>query len=83
MVTGYALERRYVGFPVRVSPWKQAVKVIIGLVVLLALRMGLSGLFPAGHLFRFIRYALIGLWGTLGAPWMFKILFGPEKGDRR
>ncbi len=40
MVTGYALERRYVGFPVRVSPWKQAVKVIIGLVVLLALRMG-------------------------------------------
>jgi hypothetical protein len=22
-------------------------------------------------LFRFIRYALIGLWGSLGAPWVF------------
>jgi hypothetical protein len=31
MVTGFTLERRYVGFPVRVAPWKQAVKVLIGL----------------------------------------------------
>lgn len=78
MVTGFTLERRYVGFPIRLALWKQAVKVLIGLAVLFALQMGLSGLFPAGHLFRFIRYALIGLWGTLGAPWVFKAMFGIE-----
>ncbi|MDY7039250.1 MAG: phosphatase PAP2 family protein [Chloroflexota bacterium] len=75
MATGYALERRYVGFPVRMSLCKQVVKVIIGLAVLFALQVGLSKLFPSGHLFRFARYALIGLWGTLGAPWVFKMCF--------
>ena len=79
MVTGYALERHFVRFPVRVVLWKQAIKVVIGLALLFALRMSLSALFPAGHLFRFIRYALIGLWGTLGAPWVFKAMFGTER----
>lgn len=78
MVTGFTLERRYVGFPVRVPLWKQALKVLIGLAVLFGLQMGLSSLFPAGHLFRFTRYALIGLWGTLGAPFVFRAIFGSE-----
>jgi len=76
MVTGFALERRYVGFPVRLPLWKQVLKVLIGLVMLFALQMGLSNLFPAGHLFRFTRYALMGLWGTLGAPFVFQAIFG-------
>jgi len=79
MVTGFILERRYVGFPVRVPWWKQVLKVLIGLVVLVALQMLLPQLFPVGPAFRFIRYALIGLWGTLGAPWVFKVTFGTEK----
>lgn len=78
MVTGFTPERRYVGFPVRVPLWKQALKVLIGLAVLFGLQMGLSSLFPAGHLFRFTRYALIGLWGTLGAPFVFRAIFGSE-----
>ena len=78
MVTGFTLERRYVGFPVRVPLWKQALKVLIGLAVLFGLQMGLSSLFPAGHVFRFTRYALIGLWGTLGAPFVFRAIFGSE-----
>jgi membrane-associated phospholipid phosphatase len=79
MVIGFALERRYVGFPVRVPLWKQVLKVLIGLVVLFALQMGLSSLFPAGDLFRFARYALMGLWGTLGAPWVFKLTFSSKE----
>ncbi len=78
MITGCALERRYIRFSVRVALWKQVVKVVIGLAALFALRMGLSSLFPIGDLFRFIRYALIGLWGTLGAPYIFKLAFGSE-----
>jgi len=78
MVTGFTLERRYVGFPVRVPLRKQALKVLIGLAVLFGLQMGLSSLFPAGHVFRFTRYALIGLWGTLGAPFVFRAIFGSE-----
>jgi membrane-associated phospholipid phosphatase len=79
MVTGFVLERRYVRFPVCLPPWKQVLKVLIGLAVLFALQMGLGSLFPSGHLFRFTRYALIGLWGTLGAPWVFRAVFGSEE----
>lgn len=78
MALGYSLERRYVGFPVRVPLWKQVLKVLIGLAVLFGLRIGLGNLFPAGDLFRFARYVLIGLWGTLGAPFVFRALFGSE-----
>ena len=79
MVTGFVLERRYVRFPVRLPPWKQVLKVLIGLAALFVLQMGLGSLFPVGHLFRFTRYALIGLWGTLGAPWVFRVVFGSEE----
>lgn len=79
IITGYVLERRYIAFPVRVDLWKQVVKVAIGLAVLVLLQMLLPRLFPVGDLFRFTRYALIGLWGTLGAPWVFKVTFGGER----
>lgn len=76
MVTGFTIERRYVGFPVRLPLWKQAIKVLIGLTVLVALQMLLPRLFPTGPAFRFTRYALLGLWGTLGAPYVFRTVFG-------
>ena len=79
MVTGFALERRYVRFPVRIPLWKQVLKVLIGLAVLVALQMFLPQLFPVGPAFRFTRYALIGLWGTLGAPFVFRAIFGSEE----
>lgn len=78
MITGCALQRRYVRFPVRVPLGKQVVKVVIGMAVLVVLRMLLAGLFPLGPAFRFTRYALVGLWGTLGAPWVFRLVFGTE-----
>ena len=79
MVTGFVLERRYVGFPVRLTFWKQLVKVVIGLAVLVALQMLLPRLFPVGSTFRFTRYALMGLWGTLGAPFVFRAIFGSKE----
>jgi len=79
VITGFTLERRYVGFPVRIAPWKQVLKVLIRLAVLVALQMLLPQIFPVGPVFRFTRYALIGLWGTLGAPSVVRALFGPEE----
>jgi membrane-associated phospholipid phosphatase len=76
MITGFTLERRYVQFPVHLSLGKQALKVLLGLAVLVALQILLPKFFPAGPTFRFTRYALIGLWGTLGAPFLFRVTFG-------
>jgi len=42
MVAGYALEQRYVGFPVRVIPWETGCQVVIRLAVLFATQMGMT-----------------------------------------
>ena len=50
------------------------IRYLLGVVVLFGLWGGLklafSGMEPAG-LLRFTRYALVGLWGGVGAPWVF------------
>jgi len=72
--TGFVLERRFVGFSCKGPWWKKAVRYLLGIIVLFGLWGGLklafNGLEPAAPL-RFIRYALVGLWGGGGAPWLF------------
>ena len=55
---------------------KRAIRYVIGLIGVLILYLGLGAIFPRGdglifYLFRYIRYVLIGLWVTGGAPWVF------------
>ncbi len=74
MGMGFALERRWVGFESGGIWWKRVLCFLLGGVVLFALRLGLKMAFSdlgAALLFRFVRYGLVGLWGGLGAPWMF------------
>ncbi|UCD78305.1 MAG: phosphatase PAP2 family protein [Desulfobacterales bacterium] len=71
---GFALERRFVGFSCNGSWWERILRYLLGGAVLFALWGGLKTAFadlePAA-LFRFIRYSLLGLWGGVGAPWVF------------
>lgn len=75
MTVGFVLERRWVRFEVAGPAWKRVLRFLLGFVVLFALWMGLrvafANLEPA-LLFRFVRYGLVGLWGGLGAPWLFR-----------
>jgi membrane-associated phospholipid phosphatase len=68
---GVSLEGEWVRFSSS-GPWgKRIPRFLAGLIVLLGLYFGLKALLPEGLLFRTVRYALIGLWASLGAPWMF------------
>jgi membrane-associated phospholipid phosphatase len=71
---GFALERRWVRF-VSGGAWRhQALRFILGVVVVLALRFGLKALFEGLEpepVFRFARYVAIGFWVGAGAPWVF------------
>lgn len=74
MGVGFALERKLVGFESSGEWWKRIVRYLIGIIVLIGLRIVLSIAFK--HLdpepvFRTIRYAVLGLWGAFGAPWLF------------
>jgi hypothetical protein len=71
---GFVLEARYLRFSAQGEPWKRAVRLAIGLAVILGLRFGLGALFEGLEpvdLFRAIRYVIIGLWAGYGAPWVF------------
>ncbi len=71
---GLVLERRLVGFDVAGSLLRRAFRFLVGLVVLaglwLGLRVAFDGLEPA-IILRLVRYALVGFWGAVGAPWVF------------
>lgn len=56
---------------------KRVLRYVIGLVGVVILWMGLGEIFPRGdgilvYTLRFIRYSLVGLWVTGGAPFLFK-----------
>jgi hypothetical protein len=71
---GLALERRFVRFSCAGRRRQKLLRYLLGAAVLLGFWAGLkaafSGLEPAGAL-RFVRYGLAGLWGGMGAPWLF------------
>ncbi|MBM3909428.1 MAG: phosphatase PAP2 family protein [Firmicutes bacterium] len=89
---GFPLELKHIGFSVKGLWWQQILKVILGLVIALAIRVGLKALFEMGlysadfennpmfpdQLLDFTRYFIIALWMTLGAPLLFKLLLKPR-----
>ncbi len=72
--SGIIFERRWVRFRAGGSLLKKFMCYVAGMLVLftiwMGLRSGFAGLEPAG-VFRVVRYALVGLWAGLGAPWLF------------
>ena len=74
MGAGFVLEQHFVKFQSGGIRWKKVVRFLLGTAVAFTLWQGLRcaffGLQPES-LYRFLRYGLVGLWGALGAPWLF------------
>lgn len=74
MSAGFLMTRRWAPFTAE-GDWRRRVaRYGVGIVVLFGLYAGLKVAFAGLHpelLFRFIRYGLMGLWGSFGAPWVF------------
>ncbi len=78
---GFALETRFVGFRVDGVWWRRALRFAVGLVVLLIFYVGLKFVVkfavPADlspvltSAARTVRYAIVGLVGAWGVPWLF------------
>jgi len=81
---GIVLTGQWVPFSAAGPFWQRAVRLLLGAVIVLGLRFGLKAVFPdEGEalyaLMRFVRYALVGLWAGLGAPWLFlKLKLAPR-----
>ncbi len=79
MGVGIVLVRRVAPFSAAGPLWQRAVRFLVGAIGLLALYFGLKFVFPAEgaplyFAMRVVRYALVGLWAGLGAPWLFRKL---------
>ena len=79
MGVGIVLTMRWTPFSACGPLWQRAVRFLVGLLGLLVLYLGLKMLFPAEgeplyFILRVVRYALVGLWAGLGAPWLFRRL---------
>jgi len=69
---GYILEKEKIRHKVSAPILFQVVKVVVGVVVLFGIVVGLGGVLPSAVTYLgFIRYALGGVWVTLGAPVLF------------
>jgi membrane-associated phospholipid phosphatase len=83
---GLALNRRVAPCTMAGSLGKRALRFLVGVVGILILYLGLSLLFPSEGeplylVLRVVRYASLGLWATLGAPWLFLRLDLAPKGE--
>lgn len=61
------------------SPGQRSLRVVPGLIGILIIYLGLKAIFPGGdtilgYSLRYVRYALVGLWLSGGAPWLFQKL---------
>jgi len=71
---GYLIESRWIRFDVKASWWMQALKIILGLAVLLLLKSGIKLILPESIISDFARYFLMVIWVTVAAPLIFKPL---------
>ena len=83
---GLPWEMRHIGFQEKTTKKYAILRIVIGIVIALLIRIGLKEVFSLGlysidaefnpiltdHLLDFVRYFIITLWMTIGAPWLFK-----------
>ncbi len=73
---GLTLTHRYIPFSAQGPPSQRLLRFLLGIVIVVLLYGGLKMAFPGEEstldlVFRTIRFGSIGLWSSLGAPWLF------------
>ncbi len=79
LATGLALLWRKGGYSARGKLWQRVLRFIVGVIGVMILYFGLKAIFPDGdtwlpYTLRYVRYALVGLWVSAGAPFVFQKL---------
>jgi membrane-associated phospholipid phosphatase len=76
LMAGVLIELRWVRFSVNGPLWQRLLRYVVGGTILVGLWLGLKVILPdqpetTALIFRLVRYALVGAWAALGAPWLF------------
>lgn len=73
-IYGYIFENKYINFSPKSTIYKQIIKFVIGICVLIVLKVVLKQIFPISRISDFLRYMFVGFWAIAGAPYVFKKL---------
>lgn len=76
LAAGFAWDRSRGGFSASGPVVKRVLRYVVGFIGVAVLYFGLKTLFPEGEdlvalIFRYVRYASVGVWISAGAPWVF------------
>lgn len=74
LLVGMIIERHALHYSAEGSAVQRLLRFWLGFAVMMGLRFGLKAAFAGLEpmlVWRFIRYALVGLWAAAGAPWTF------------
>ena len=77
MGLGFLLEGRFVGFSADGLWWRRVLRFLVGVILIIVFYVGLKAVFPTEVALslalglRTIRYGVVGMVGTLVAPWIF------------
>lgn len=72
LLLGYMIESRYIKYSVKAPIMQQILKLFIGFSVMLIIKSGIKIVLPVSILSDFLRYFVLGLWLTVGGPYIFK-----------
>ena len=67
------LQQRYAQFQVQTIWWRQLIKIGLGISIVFVLRALLKSILPETLIADGIRYLIIGVWTTFGAPLLFRL----------
>lgn len=69
---GYLIDDKYIHYVTKAVWWKEILKLVIGFLGLVLIRVYLKKLLPLNIYSEFFRYALMGIWVTLISPIIFR-----------
>lgn len=87
LTTGLLAELRWVGFSAGGPLWQRALRFGVGTIILVIVWLGTKAVLPdepetIARFYRLLRYALVGAWASLGAPWLFvKVGLAPRESE--
>ena len=71
LVSGAVLERRLVNYYPTASTERQVVRIVLGIISVVLLKVGLNVLISALPVYHYIQYAVLGMWISLVVPYLF------------
>lgn len=73
MWAGYLIEDKYIHYVTKAVWWKQLIKLVVGFLGIILIRVYIKMLLPLSIYSDFFRYALMRLWMTLLSPIVYRI----------